>query len=100
MLKAEFTLSQNSIIYDTYFNPTGLSKGFAYLNGRGLGRYWPTNGPQVTLFTPGVWMKPYPLVNQLIIVELEDPKCLTVDKICSIQFDDHPTLDEETPTNW
>lgn len=99
ILKAEFVVPFTKT-YDTYFNPTNLSKGFAYLNGKCLGRYWPTNGPQITLYTPGVWLKPSPQVNQLILVELEDPPCLINNGTCQLTFDDHPTLNGETPVNW
>lgn len=35
----------------------GLSKGQAYVNGRALGRYWDTVGPQHSLYVPQAWLK-------------------------------------------
>jgi beta-galactosidase len=43
----------------------------AFINGFNLGRYWPVTGPQVTLYVPGCHLKPYPAVNELILLELE-----------------------------
>jgi len=40
---------------DTFLDPQGWGKGLAFLNNRNLGRYWPSVGPQVTLYTPGVF---------------------------------------------
>lgn len=32
---------------DTFFDPTGWTKGQLFVNGYNMGRYWPTAGPQV-----------------------------------------------------
>lgn len=37
---------------DTFFNPTGLSKGNLFINGLNLGRYWYPKRPQLTLYVP------------------------------------------------
>ncbi|XP_071811924.1 beta-galactosidase-like isoform X1 [Apostichopus japonicus] len=55
---------------DTFLDPMGWSKGQAFLNDFNLGRYWPTKGPQVTLYIPA------PVIdkggkNMLILLELE-----------------------------
>jgi beta-galactosidase len=41
---------------DTFLDMRGWNKGFVWLNGRNLGRFW-NIGPQQTLFAPGVWLK-------------------------------------------
>lgn len=41
---------------DTYLDTGALHKGFVWINGRPLGRFWDI-GPQFTLYTPGPWMK-------------------------------------------
>jgi hypothetical protein len=46
-------------------------QGQALINGFNLGRYWPTLGPQVTLYVPGLYIKPYPETNILTILELD-----------------------------
>ena len=54
--------------HDSFLDPTGWGKGVAYLNGINLGRYWPTEGPQVTLYTPGICFQQN---NALCIFETE-----------------------------
>ena len=41
---------------DTYLDLSGNSKGFAWINGRPLGRFW-NIGPQYALWTPGPWLR-------------------------------------------
>ena len=41
---------------DTYIDTSSVQKGFAWINGRPLGRIW-SIGPQHMLFTPGPWLK-------------------------------------------
>lgn len=43
-------------IGDTYLNMNNFTKGYVWINGRNLGRYW-KKGPQQKLFCPGVWLK-------------------------------------------
>jgi beta-galactosidase len=53
---------------DLFFDTTGLGKGFAFVNGFLLGRYW-SNGPQQTLFVP------HPVTragtNEVVVIELD-----------------------------
>ena len=51
--KQVIKLQQN---YDTYFYMSNWEKGYLFVNGRNLGRYW-NQGPQQALFCPGVWLK-------------------------------------------
>lgn len=95
-LRTEFVLKKDQKLHDTYLNPINMTKGIAYLNGYCLGRYWPDVGPQVTLFTPGVWLKPYPQVNELIIFEQEPLRCI-LDDDCYVQFQNTPIIDAPTP---
>lgn len=41
---------------DTYLDVSAYGKGYIWVNGHNLGRYWKV-GPQKRLFCPGVWMK-------------------------------------------
>jgi beta-galactosidase len=41
---------------DTFLDMRGWGKGYAWVNGRNLGRYWKI-GPQQTLFVPAAWLK-------------------------------------------
>ncbi|XP_050533362.1 beta-galactosidase-like [Daktulosphaira vitifoliae] len=71
--KTEFVLPEsNAKCLDTWLDPSGWTKGVAFLNGINLGRYWPVVGPQITLFVPSVFLVPPPATNTLIMVELEE----------------------------
>lgn len=37
----------------SFFDPLGWGKGQLFVNGFNLGRYWPSAGPQRTLYVPG-----------------------------------------------
>lgn len=41
---------------DTFLDMRGWGKGIVFINGKNLGRYWSTVGPQLTLYVPGVWL--------------------------------------------
>ncbi|MEO7213990.1 glycoside hydrolase family 35 protein [Mucilaginibacter sp.] len=41
---------------DTYLDMHGFGKGFVFINGHNLGKYWQI-GPQQTLYVPAVWLK-------------------------------------------
>lgn len=40
---------------DTYLDTRGVSKGFVWVNGKALGRFWSV-GPQFGLYTPAPWL--------------------------------------------
>jgi beta-galactosidase len=52
---------------DTYLDMREWGKGFAWINGHNLGRYWYI-GPQQTLYVPGPWLRKGE--NEIIILEL------------------------------
>ena len=52
---------------DLYLSTDGWGKGFAWVNGFCLGRYW-SRGPQRALYVPGPATRPG--ANELIILEL------------------------------
>jgi beta-galactosidase len=41
---------------DMYLNMEKYGKGYLWVNGRNLGRYW-IAGPQKRLFCPGCWLR-------------------------------------------
>lgn len=53
LLKGTFNVQQ---VGDVYIDASELVKGYIWVNGRNLGRYW-KKGPQQRLFCPGVWLK-------------------------------------------
>lgn len=76
--QAEFTLSQ---ITDTYLDMRQFGKGYLYVNGRNLGRFWHI-GPQYRLYCPGVWLKQS---NRLIIFDEEIHDGATVPSAGSLE---------------
>jgi hypothetical protein len=54
---------------DTFLHMGGWDKGYVWVNGHNLGRYWQSQGPQRTLYLPGPWLhadKP----NEVVVLEL------------------------------
>ena len=64
-LRAEFTLDRQS---DLFLDTEAWSKGYAFVNGFFLGRYW-RNGPQRTLYVPAPVTRAGR--NVLVVLELE-----------------------------
>lgn len=61
---------------DTFLNVKGWGKGLAFVNGFNLGWYWPTAGPQMTLYLPGPLL--HERHNEIILLETEQaPQDLT-----------------------
>ncbi|KAL3191801.1 hypothetical protein MRX96_059535 [Rhipicephalus microplus] len=73
--------------------PTGWGKGVAFVNGFNLGRYWPSIGPQVTLYVPGVLLRPYPEENTVMLFETESPP----QGKRTVSFVDMPNIDGPVP---
>jgi beta-galactosidase len=42
---------------DTFLDTHELGKGMVFVNGRPLGRFWTSLGPQGTLYLPGPWLR-------------------------------------------
>ncbi|RCN33602.1 glycosyl hydrolase family 35 [Ancylostoma caninum] len=74
---------------DTFLNTTGWGKGIAILNGNNLGRYWPTEGPQHTLYVPAAYVRRGN--NVLIMLELEGTNTCQQTS-CSVSFVDQPVF--------
>jgi len=50
-----------------YIDVTGWAKGYLWINGHLLGRYW-NIGPQQRLFCPGPWLKAG--ANEVLLLDL------------------------------
>jgi len=74
--RASFTVTN---IGDTFLNLKNFKKGYVWVNGRNLGRYW-NIGPSQKLFCPGAWLKQG--LNDLFILELltDENSSITGDK--------------------
>jgi beta-galactosidase len=53
---------------DTFLDLRGWGKGYVWVNGHNLGRYWGV-GPQQSLFCPGVWLKN--VGNEVVVLDLD-----------------------------
>ena len=74
-------------------------QGQAYLNGFNLGRYWPTKGPQITLYVPAPILKYSPDKNTLILFELDYTTCgdPSSSEPCMVEFIDRPIINATIP---
>jgi len=63
--RANFALTQ---VGDTFLDLRGWGKGYVWVNGHNLGRFWGV-GPQQSLFCPGVWLKM--TANEIIVLDLD-----------------------------
>lgn len=63
-MKGEFTTNSKA---DCFIDIRGFTKGYVFVNGRNIGRYWNV-GPQKTLYLPGCWLKEK---NEIIVLELD-----------------------------
>ncbi|XP_030613584.1 beta-galactosidase-1-like protein [Archocentrus centrarchus] len=64
------TLQPNGLAWDTFLKLNEWTKGQVWINGVNLGRYWPTRGPQQTLYVPGPLLNTT-LPNNITVLELE-----------------------------
>jgi beta-galactosidase len=53
LYKGSFKVNE---VADTYLDMRGFGKGFVFLNGHNLGKYWQI-GPQQTIYVPAGWLK-------------------------------------------
>ena len=53
---------------DTFFDMRGWGKGYVWVNGHNLGRYWGV-GPQQSLYCPAVWLKI--AGNEIVVLDLD-----------------------------
>ncbi|XP_061768062.1 beta-galactosidase isoform X1 [Nerophis ophidion] len=74
---------------DTYIHLPGWRKGQVWINGFNLGRYWPSKGPQVTLFVPATILS-IDASNNVTVLELEAAPCLSTS--CAVEFTATPIL--------
>ncbi|KAL1131552.1 hypothetical protein AAG570_011169 [Ranatra chinensis] len=65
----QFKLDKDVEPLDTFLDMSCWGKGVVFINGYNLGRYWHL-GPQVTLYVPGVYLRPYPMTNKITLMEL------------------------------
>lgn len=67
-----FVLPKGQAPLNTFLDPSNYTKGVAFVNGINLGRYWPVEGPQVTLYVPGIFLRSYPAKNVVVMMEIDE----------------------------
>jgi beta-galactosidase len=73
---------------DCFLDMRPWGKGFAWVNGHNLGRYW-NIGPQQTMYVPGPWLNEGE--NEVVILDFLGPEDPIVAAL------DHPILDQLRP---
>lgn len=73
---------------DTFLDMRTWSKGFVWVNGHNLGRFW-NIGPQQTMYVPGPWLKRGE--NEVVILDLFGPEKPVVSGL------DEPILNQLRP---
>lgn len=66
----------------------GFTKGFVWVNGQNLGRYWETAGPQHTLYVPGPFLQQG--ANEVITLDLHGSQSNSLISVDSPRY--HATL--------
>jgi beta-galactosidase len=74
---------------DCFLDMRPWGKGFVWVNGHNLGRFW-NIGPQQTMYVPGPWLKPG--ANEIVVLDLLGPEQPVVAAL------ELPILDELRPT--
>ncbi|KAI2668147.1 Beta-galactosidase [Labeo rohita] len=74
---------------DTYIQFPNWRKGQVWINGFNVGRYWPSRGPQVTLFVPAHLLSTS-VQNNITVLELEASPCSSGS--CTVEFTDTPII--------
>lgn len=57
-----------------------------------LGRYWPHVGPQVTLYTPSIFITPSD-ANYVVLFEFENSANCATPETCYVELIDYPIID-------
>ncbi|XP_077574345.1 beta-galactosidase [Stigmatopora nigra] len=81
---------------DTYISLSKWCKGQVWINGFNLGRYWPSRGPQLTLFVPANILST-DTPNNVTVLELEAAPCLLGS--CTVEFTTTPILNASIQSN-
>ncbi|KAI4880206.1 hypothetical protein NFI96_020531 [Prochilodus magdalenae] len=78
---------------DTYIQFPNWRKGQVWINGFNLGRYWPSLGPQITLYVPACILSTS-APNNITVLELETSPCTPGP--CVVEFTSTPIINTTT----
>ena len=77
-------VSEGAAPADTFVDTAGFTKGFVWVNGRNLGRYWEAAGPQHTLYLPAPFL--HPGENELIVMDLHGALAASIATVASPRY--------------
>ncbi|MQM00502.1 hypothetical protein Taro_033237 [Colocasia esculenta] len=69
--EGRFTIARKDQVKDTFISLNGWNKGIVFVNDFNIGRYWPSVGPQCTLYVPAPILRMGE--NVVMIFELHAP---------------------------
>jgi len=77
----------------------GWHKGVLFINGFNVGRYWPTEGPQKTLYVPATFLKGNCQENKIVVFEQDKAACYRKkgNNSCTIEFVTQPVINGTVP---
>lgn len=78
------TLSIAGTPADTWLDMEGFSKGYVWVNGINLGRYWEPAGPQHTLYLPAPYL--HSGDNEVIVLDLHHSLATTLQSVASPRY--------------
>eukprot|EP00931_Biecheleriopsis_adriatica_P115647 TRINITY_DN91414_c0_g1_i1.p1 TRINITY_DN91414_c0_g1~~TRINITY_DN91414_c0_g1_i1.p1 ORF type:complete len:666 (-),score=75.36 TRINITY_DN91414_c0_g1_i1:451-2388(-) len=81
-------LQINDTPKDTWLDMQGFTKGYVWVNGENLGRYWETAGPQHTLYLPAPFL--HMGRNEVIILDLHRSPAAAVESVSHPRYSRHP----------
>lgn len=85
---------------DTFAKLDGWHKGVLFINGFNVGRYWPTEGPQQTLYVPATILMGKCRPNSVVVLEQDKSPCLqrkSKRASCTIEFVVDPVINGTVP---
>ena len=85
---------EGTAVNDTFLLLKGWTKGIAFVNGINVGRYWPVEPPQKTLYVPSSALRAEPRSNEVVIFEQDQSPCQPPNyESCYITFVNKPIFD-------
>lgn len=70
---------------DTFLDTRGFSKGYVWVNGINLGRFWETAGPQHTLYVPAPFLNEGK--NEVIVLDLHGSAARCIDSVAAPRYE-------------
>jgi hypothetical protein len=69
---------------DTFLDSAGFTKGYVWVNGYELGRYWETAGPQHTVYLPGAYL--HEGLNEIVVLDLHGSDAVSITSVASPRY--------------